>query len=37
MATKNDTLNVVAVNASAGRVLGSWLSNPCVELIEPDG
>jgi hypothetical protein len=37
MATKNDTLNVVAVNASAGGVLGSWLSNPCVELIEPDG
>jgi hypothetical protein len=36
MATKNDTL-VVAVGASAGGVLGSWLSNPYVELIEPDG
>jgi hypothetical protein len=37
METKNDTLNVVAVDASAGSVLASWLSNPYVELIEPDG
>ena len=39
MATKNDTLNAVAVavGASAGGVLGSWLPNPYVELIEPDG
>jgi hypothetical protein len=37
MATKNDTLNVVAVGASAGGVLGGWLSNPYVEFIEPDG
>jgi hypothetical protein len=37
VATKNDTLNGVAVGASAGGVLGSWLSNTYVELIEPDG
>lgn len=37
MATKNDTLNAVAVGASAGGVLGRWLANPYVELIEPDG
>ena len=37
MATKNDTLNGVAVGASAGGVLASWLSNPYVKLIEPDG
>lgn len=37
MATKNDTLNAVAVGASAGGLLGRWLSNPYVELIEPDG
>ena len=37
MATKNDTLNAVAVGSSAGGVLGSWLANPYVELIEPDG
>jgi hypothetical protein len=37
MATKNDTLNGVAVGTSAGGVPGRWLSNPDVELIEPDG
>jgi hypothetical protein len=37
MATKNDTLTGVAVGDSAGGVLGSWLSNTYVELIEPDG
>lgn len=41
MATKNDTLNAdavaVAVGASTGGLLGRWLSNPYVELIEPDG
>jgi hypothetical protein len=37
MATKNDTRNVVAVDAPAGGVLASRLSNPYVELIEPDG